>query len=147
MVTVHEAAFTRLDTQTLYEILRLREEVFVVEQSCIYRDIDGRDLESDTRHCWIAEEDQVVAYLRVLREPDGSWRIGRVATAEHARRRGLASTLVRDALTRIDGAVVLDAQTYATAMYERLGFVVDGPEFLEDGIPHSPMRLGDAADR
>jgi ElaA protein len=141
VVTVHEATFAGVDAATLYEILRLRQDVFVVEQSCLYSDIDGRDLEPDTRHCWIAEDDRVVAYLRVLLEPDRSWRIGRVVTDPHARGRGLASSLVRDALTRLDGTVVLDAQTQVAAMYEAIGFAVDGPEFLEDGIPHLPMRL------
>ena len=138
---IREALFPALDTRTLYDILRLREEVFVVEQSCVYRDIDGRDLEPDTKHCWISDDDAVVAYLRVLREPDGSWRIGRVVTMPSARGRGLGSTLLADVLTRIDGLVVLDAQTYASGMYERQGFVIAGPEFLEDGIPHVPMRL------
>jgi ElaA protein len=141
MVTIQHVAFAEFDTRTLYAILRLRQDVFVVEQSCPYPDIDGRDLEPDTRHCWISEEAQILAYLRVLHEPDGTWRIGRVVTATSGRRRGLASTLVRDVLTRLDGDVVLDAQTYTTGLYERLGFAVDGPEFLEDGIPHAPMRL------
>ena len=141
MATVEEAPFAKLDTATLYAILRLRQDVFVVEQRCVYPDIDGRDLEPGTNHCWMAEGDAVVAYLRVLGEPDGTWRIGRVVTAPRARGRGLATTLVRDVLTRLNGPVVLDAQTQVIAMYQRLGFVVSGPEFSEDGIPHVPMRV------
>lgn len=136
----HDAAFGELDPRTLYDLLRLRVDVFVVEQACPYPELDGRDLEEATRHCWISEDGQVVACLRVLREPDG-WRIGRVATAQHARGRGLAGALVRHALTLVDDRVVLDAQSHLTDMYERLGFAIDGPDFVEDGILHTPMRL------
>ena len=138
-VAVRDAAFAELDPTTMYGLLRLRADVFVVEHVCPYPDLDGRDLEPDARHCWIDEDGAIVACLRVLPEADG-WRIGRVATAAHARGRGLASTLVRHALTLVSGNVVLDAQSHLTDMYERLGFVIDGPDFVEDGILHTPMR-------
>lgn len=137
------ATWTRLDPGLAYGILRLRCDVFVVEQACPYPDIDGRDLEPTTEHRWLAptgRPQEVAAYLRVLADPAGL-RIGRVVTAPAARGRGLAGRLLREVVQEHGGQVlVLDAQTYATAVYARHGFTVAGPEFLEDGIPHVPMR-------
>jgi ElaA protein len=77
----------------------------------------------------------------VLTEADGTARIGRVCVARAARRQGHAATLLAAALSEIgERESVLDAQTYATDLYTRAGFVQDGPEFVEDGIPHIPMR-------
>ena len=81
------------------------------------------------------------ATLRVLAEPGGERRIGRVATVRAARGAGVARELVEAALAATRGPVVLDAQSHLAGWYERLGFVVDGAEFVEDGIPHVPMRL------
>jgi ElaA protein len=126
----------------LYALLRLRVDVFVVEQACAYPDLDGRDAEPDAWHAWIEGDDGgPVATLRVLREPDGTHRIGRVVTAPAARGRGLAGALVRDALARVDGTVVLHAQSHLAGWYAGFGFVPDGPDYVEDGIPHTPMRL------
>ena len=130
---VRDAATADLDARTLYEILALRSAVFVVEQDCVYLDADGRDLEPDSRQLWIERDGAVVATLRMLRNPDGAVRIGRVATAPHARRNGLELTP--------DGEVVLGAQTYLVDWYGKFGFVRDGEEYLEDNLPHVPMRL------
>jgi len=131
-----------LDAPTLHAILRLRAQVFVVEQACAFLDPDGRDLEATTVHWWLEEGGELVSYLRVLDEGAGGHRIGRVATAAKARRRRLAEQLLRAALGTIPGRCVLDAQTPLVAWYERLGFVVDGTETVEDGIAHTPMVLG-----
>jgi ElaA protein len=140
---LHIATSDELDTVTLYALLRLRSDVFVVEQACAYPDLDGRDLEPGTRHLWLTGADAgapPLAYLRILFDGDIA-RIGRVCVAAHARRAGHAGTLLAAALDVIDDRdAVLDAQTYAIGVYERAGFVVDGPEFLDDGIPHVPMR-------
>jgi ElaA protein len=77
----------------------------------------------------------------VLAEPDGAARIGRVATAARWRGRGLASALVRSVLDETTGPVVLDAQSHLEGLYARLGFARAGEPFVEDGIPHLPMRL------
>lgn len=140
MAEPHVASFDELDTRTLYAILRLRCEVFVVEQECPYLDVDGRDPRA--RHLWLADEGgAVVAYLRILEEAGGGARIGRVCVAPGARGAGHAATLLDAALRDIgDREAVLDAQTYATRLYANAGFVPDGPEFLDDGIPHVPMR-------
>ena len=138
---VQSAAFDSLSPALLYALLRLRVDVFVVEQDCAYPELDGRDTEVGTRHLWVGDEDAVTGYLRLLAEPDGTQRIGRVCTAADQRGTGVAARLVDEALRLSAGhPVVLDAQTYLRGWYERFGFVVTGPEFVEDGIPHLPMR-------
>lgn len=135
------AAFSDLDPHTLYAILRLRAEVFVVEQDCAYLDADGRDAEPDAHHLWLERDGAVVSALRVLRDAGGEWRIGRVVTAPAARSGGLAGRLITAALDRCGRPVVLDAQAHLAQWYGGFGFEVVGEEFLEDGIPHLPMRL------
>lgn len=135
--------FDELTTVELYEVLRLRCDVFVVEQACAYPELDGRDREPGTTHHWIADDcrpDAVAAYLRTLTEPDGCVRIGRVATDPTARGRGLAARLVEHVGAMTAGPIVLDAQSHLVDWYERMGYAVDGTEFVEDGIPHVPMR-------
>jgi ElaA protein len=140
-VNVRVLAFDDLDARTAYDVWRLRQQVFVVEQSCLYPDLDGRDLEEGTRHVLLQDADAVVGYARVLDDGD-KWRIGRVVLAPGARGRGLADPLLETALTACpDRPVVMNAQTPLRTWYERFGFEVDGPEFLDDGIPHLPMRL------
>jgi ElaA protein len=140
-VQVQDAVVAALDPVTLYRILALRSEVFVVEQDCVYADPDGRDLEPDARQLWIEQDGAVVATLRLLRDPDGRARIGRVATAASARGSGLAAALMRRALELAgDREIVLDAQTYLFDWYRRFGFVRDGADYVDDGIPHVPMR-------
>jgi ElaA protein len=138
---VRSATFAELDAATLYAILQLRSDVFVVEQRCTYCDPDGRDTEPTTRHLWIARaEGAVGAYVRMLDEGGGVTRIGRVVTAPELRGRGLADRLVRHAVEAAPGLVVASVQAHLTGWYGRRGFVVDGPGFVEDGIDHVPMR-------
>ncbi|GAA2605347.1 GNAT family N-acetyltransferase [Dactylosporangium fulvum] len=137
------ATFSDLDAPTLYRLLKLRCDVFVVEQQCAYPELDGRDTEPGTVHLWLDDEHgEPAAYLRVLTEPDGSARIGRVVTAKSARGQGLAGRLLQAALDHIGPGrgTVLDAQTDAMRIYERVGFQPSGPAFVEDGIEHVPMR-------
>ncbi|WP_017624997.1 GNAT family N-acetyltransferase [Nocardiopsis chromatogenes] len=141
MITVRASDFAGLDAADLYALLRLRVDVFVVEQDCPYPELDGRDTEPGTLHVWASEGDRVLGCLRVLEEDGGTVRIGRVATAPEARGRGVAGRLLEAALERIGPReAVLDAQTRVRGLYTRYGFAEDGPEFLEDGIPHTPMR-------
>lgn len=134
-------SFEALDAHTAYDVWRLRQDVFVVEQECPYPDLDGRDPEPGTRHVLLRDHDRLVGYARVLDDRD-VWRIGRVALAPEARGRGLADSLVTTALADCVGRdVVLDAQSPLAGWYATFGFAVDGEEFLEDGIPHLPMRL------
>jgi ElaA protein len=141
---LHDATFAELDTRTLYALLRLRGDVFVVEQHCPYPDLDGRDTEPGTRHLWLAPEGDPRdphAYLRIVTETDSVLRIGRVCSAQKGRGAGLSGRLMAAALTR-SALFVLDAQSHLVAFYERFGFIIAGPQYVEDGIAHTPMRRG-----
>ena len=137
---IRVARFAELDTSTLFQILRLRQDVFVVEQDCPYADIDEYDTAPRTLHMWESDDDQVVACLRLL-DDGAEARIGRVCTAVRARRNGLAAALIGRAM-EMAGArpVVIAAQSHLADWYATFGFGVCGPEFVEDGIPHLPMR-------
>jgi ElaA protein len=151
-LTLHTAAFADLDPHTLYALLRLRVNVFVVEQACAFPELDGRDAEPGARHLWLSaggrpHGGRPVAYLRILPEPGGAARISRVAVAPEHRGHGHAARLLDAALAAIgDRECMLDAQAHLTRLYARHGFVPTGPEFLEDGIPHVPMRRPAAPD-
>jgi len=135
------ASFRDLEATTLYAILKLRSDVFVVEQKCFYADLDGRDTEPGTRHVWLARGDEIAAYLRILDDGDVE-RIGRVVVAPAARGAGLAGRLMAEALTVIGHRTsVLDAQAHLAGLYGKFGYEQTGPEYLEDGIPHVPMKL------
>ncbi|GAB2999019.1 GNAT family N-acetyltransferase [Mycobacterium bourgelatii] len=133
-----------LDARILYEILKLRVEVFVVEQACAYPELDGRDLLAETRHFWLETPDEeVVCTLRLMEEHAGgekAFRIGRVCTKRSARGHGHATRLLRAALAEVgDYPCRIDAQKYLTDFYAKHGFVRDGEDYLDDGIPHLPM--------
>jgi ElaA protein len=140
-VIFRAAGFHELDAATLYALLKLRIDVFVVEQHCAYADLDGRDTQPGTRHLWFEKDRTPVAYLRILDHDGPVARIGRVVTARQARGLGLANQLMAAALAVIgDRAITLDAQSHVVKLYERYGFSPCGPEYLDDGIPHVPMR-------
>jgi len=130
----------------LYDLLALREAIFVVEQSCAYLELDGLDKAAE--HLLVTQNETVVSCLRVL-PPEGETavaRIGRVAVSSDWRKRGLARSMVQNAIDRIrvsypSSGICLDAQTYLEEFYLSLGFLVCGDEFLEDGIPHIPMQM------
>jgi ElaA protein len=143
---VRVATLDELDARTAYEAWRLRQDVFVVEQECAYPDLDGRDAEPGTRHVVLLDgAGRVVATARVLDDGDVQ-RIGRVVCHPEARGTGASGVLMRAALetataTAPQADVVLGAQSPLTGWYGRFGFAPDGPEYLEDDIPHTPMRL------
>ncbi len=143
-VGIHRSALAGIPATTLYRILWLRVTVFVVEQQAAYPELDGRDIEPGAFHVWAEEDGEVVAALRVLDEAD-RWRIGRVVTAEAARGRGIAAQLMEAAIAacaELDATrpFVLDAQAHLADWYGRFGFAVSGDPFIEDAIPHLPMR-------
>ncbi len=134
------AHFDELSARELYDLLRLRMDVFVVEQESAYPDIDGRDTEPGTLHLWHSRDGVVVSALRVL-DDGGTWCIGRVATARTARGRGLSAELVAEAISRCAGRdIVIGAQTYLEDWYARFGFIRTGADYLDDGVAHLPMR-------
>lgn len=140
---IRSAALEEMSPRDLYDVLALRVAVFVAEQGCAYAELDGRDLEPGAVHWWSRDDDGgLTGYLRVLVEPGGGHRIGRVVTTPAARGTGVGAALMRAALTTLPGPVVLGAQVRARGFYARHGFVVDGPEYDEDGIPHIPMFRG-----
>lgn len=137
-------SFSGLTNDELFEIYRLRVSVFVVEQHCPYQEVD--DFDRTALHLCARENGRLTAYLRILPAGTafGEVSLGRVISTE--RRRGNASALLREgirAARECFGAesIVIEAQTYARALYEKQGFVCVSGEFLEDGIPHIRMRL------
>lgn len=136
----------------LYAILRLRSEVFVVEQNCVFLDMDGKDLQGQTEHLMAWQGDVLMAYCRLL-EParnDGQAVIGRVITAPAARGTGLGHELMRRAKEEVarlwpGQPVYLGAQARLKGYYGGHGFVPVTDEYMEDGIPHVGMRLDVAA--
>ncbi|WP_285506377.1 GNAT family N-acetyltransferase [Actinokineospora sp. NBRC 105648] len=130
-----------LTSEDLYALLRLRVNVFVVEQECPYPELDGRDLLPDTVHLWWQPAAEPLACLRILGTPGTERRIGRVCTALDARGTGLGGKLMAAALDHIGpDPSVLDAQVQAQNLYARHGYHPEGEEFLDDGIPHIRMR-------
>jgi ElaA protein len=138
-VRVLTATFDELPARTAYDVWRLRQQVFVIEQDCPYPDLDGRDTEPATQHVVVLESDVVVGTLRVL--DDGGWaRIGRVVVAPTGRGRGLSGLMMDRAMELCgDREVRLDAQSPLAGFYGGYGFEVTGPEYDEDGIMHVPM--------
>jgi ElaA protein len=137
---LRRARFAELTAAEVYGLCRLRVDVFVVEQQCPYPELDGRDLEPATEHLWFEADGVPVATLRVLDDGD-EWAIGRVATAAGWRGSGLAARLMAEALAgHGDRPLHLGAQAYLEGWYERFGFRRSGPGYVEDGIPHVPMR-------
>ena len=139
MSALRRARFTDLDVATLYALLRLRVDVFVVEQACAYPELDGRDTEAGTWHCWLDDAGRLISYLRLLAEPAGATRLGRMATAVDRRGEGHASRLLGATLAGVEPPVVASVQAHLQGWYERFGFAAAGPGFVEDGIPHVPM--------
>lgn len=139
---VHSAHLGELTPKTLLGILAVRQDVFVVEQDCVYRDIDARDAEPSTVHLWIEDANgRVVSTLRLLADGEAGRRIGRVATLAAARGRGYSGALLRRAIEMSDPPIVLSAQAYLIDWYRQFGFEVCGERWVEDGIDHAPMRL------
>lgn len=134
--------FDELTTAELYELLKARAEIFVVEQNCIYQDLDDRDY--DSLHVFYEESGKVLAYLRAFQKEAGVVQMGRVLTIEHGT--GLGGKLLRAGMDSIKEKfqpqkIYIEAQSYATGYYEREGFTICSEEFLEDGIPHVQMEV------
>ena len=137
-------SFTELNNDELYTVLRLRQEIFVVEQDCIYQDLDGKDQQAIHMLCWSGSE--LLAYQRCL-QPGLSYAessIGRILVATAGRGTGLGNELVSRGVNYNlkrwpTHAIRINAQAYLEAFYTRLGFTATGDEYEEDGIPHLQM--------
>lgn len=136
--------FHELTIQELYNILQLRSEVFVVEQNCIYQDIDGKDQKAV--HIFIKENKDVLAYSRIFDEGEyfENPSIGRVVVKKEKRRTELGKKIMVEGAKYIketftNKKIEISAQKYLKDFYEDLGYVFTGNEYLEDGIPHIRM--------
>lgn len=137
-------SFEKLSTKELYEILKIRQEVFIVEQTCYYLDADGYD--ERALHIWAEKEDKVVAYCRIF--PQGikysETSVGRVLTNPEFRNLELGKTLMKFALETINTRFKtkecrISAQDYLLKFYKNFGFTDTGKKYLEDNIPHTEM--------
>ena len=138
------SAFAELDTAQLYAALRLRQEIFVVEQNCAYLDLDNLDLKAVHMLCW--HEGDLLAYQRCLAPGDhfSESALGRIAVNVTARGRELGRELVKRGIShnlrRWPGqSIRINAQAYLEIFYSSLGFIAEGEIFDEDGIPHIHM--------
>lgn len=136
--------FEELDIEEIYEILKLRAEVFVVEQNCPYQDCDGKD--KNSYHIFIKEDNIILGYLRVIDKGISydETSIGRVVVNPKYRGQGIARKLMMKALEFIDNSlreevIKISAQEYLLNFYKSLGFVKVSDVYLEDGIPHIEM--------
>ncbi len=134
--------FHELTTKELYEILKARTEIFVIEQNCVYQDMDDKDYES--LHVFYEEEGKIIAYLRAFPKEAGMIQMGRVLTLQHGM--GFGGKILKEGIHQIQKRfcprqIYIEAQCYAIGFYEREGFHVCSEEFLEDGIPHVQMIL------
>lgn len=137
--------FTSLSTRELFEIYKLRSEVFVVEQNCAYQDVDDKDLLAS--HIMLLENEILVGYCRIL-PPGVSYiepSIGRVIVNKSFRKTGAGKMLMNHSINKAlelfkDQDLVISAQSYLIKFYQDLKFKPEGVEYLEDGIPHTQMR-------
>jgi len=135
--------FAALSAAKLYEIMQLRNAVFVVEQNCVYQDADGID--PDCLHVMVRDDASLAGYCRLV--PPGlkypEWSIGRVITAPSARGKGVGHSLMQAAIPAIEqqggAAIRISAQKYLEKFYSGYGFKPVGQDYLEDNIPHIEM--------
>ena len=134
--------FEELTTKEIYEILKARAAVFVVEQNIVYQDMDDKDY--DSLHVFCEEDGRVTAYLRAFKVEADVVRVGRVLTLQHGQ--GLGGKLLNYGLEEIrrkflPKVITIDSQCHAIGFYEKAGFRVCSEEFLEEGIMHVKMEL------
>jgi len=136
--------FEALTNTELYQILKLRQEIFIIEQTCIYPDIDSND--EDAYHLMAFDDSKIVGCLRILDKgvTFEEISIGRVVVSESHRGKGIAKKMMIGAIGFIKNElkemhIKISAQTYVTEFYEGVGFEVVSGEYLEDGIPHVDM--------
>jgi ElaA protein len=144
MLTTKVLSFNNLSVKQLYDILQLRSEVFVVEQDCVYQDIDYKDQKA--LHVLGIKNDEIVAYTRVFKPGDYAEKasIGRVVVKENERKHNYGNTIMEASINAIkqhfnEVTIELSAQCYLLKFYNNLGFKETGTEYLEDGIPHIKM--------
>lgn len=138
--------FYKLEREELYQILRLRSEVFVVEQDCIYQDLDNKDQKAI--HIFLKENENIIAYTRVFKKGDyyKNPSIGRVVVSKNERGKELGKKIMKSSIdyikkNELGEKIELSAQKYLDKFYKDLDFYTIGKEYMEDGIPHQRMLL------
>ena len=137
--------FSELSTEEIYNILKLRSEVFVVEQNCVYQDIDEKDQKAT--HLFIEKNNEIIAYTRIFKKGDyyeENPSIGRVVVSKKERGKKLGKEIMLNSIEFIkkemEGRKIeLSAQKYLDKFYKDLDFYSEGEDYLEDGIPHQRM--------
>ena len=132
--------WAELSTSEVENIFSLRSEVFVVEQDCVYQDIDGKDQKA--KHVLGKKENEIVAYARIFKPGDyfKQASFGRAVVKKTERGKGIGDELVMNSIKNIsDYEIKISAQSYLKGFYGKHGFVAKGEEYLEDGIPHTAM--------
>ncbi len=144
MINISIKSFSDLSTNELYDLLQLRSEIFVVEQDCVYQDLDGKDQKAI--HILGLKNNRVVAYTRIFKAGDylAQASIGRVLVKDRERKHGYGIDIMKASIKAIEErfgetSIALSAQTYLKRFYNSLGFIEKGGEYLEDGIPHVMM--------
>ncbi|PWK20536.1 GNAT family N-acetyltransferase [Xanthomarina spongicola] len=144
MLLIVTKTFNELSTQELYDVLQLRAEVFVVEQDCVYQDVDGKDQKA--WHVLGYKDNVLVAYTRIFKPGDyfKESSIGRVVVAEKQRQFKYGYEIMEASIKAIkeefnETLIKISAQCYLKRFYNNLGFKETGEEYLEDGIPHIAM--------
>lgn len=132
--------FSELSVDELYEILKSREEIFLIEQHIVCQDLD--DIDRKSIHCFFIDNNRVIAYLRAFESGEDSVTVGRVLTLEH--RKGLGSKLMEKSIEEIkkrfkNKRICVHAQKQAVTFYEKMGFLVVSDEYLEEGVIHLTM--------
>ena len=144
MLDIKIKEFKEFDIQELYKVLQLRSEIFVVEQDCVYQDIDGKD--DKALHVIGLSNNEVVAYTRIFKS--GIYfdqaSIGRVAVHKQHRKFGYGKIIMEASIKAVkehykEHEIKISAQKYLTKFYTDLGFTIIGEDYLEDGIPHIAM--------
>ena len=132
--------WSELSTSEVENIFSLRSEVFVVEQDCVYQDIDGKDQKA--KHVLGKKENDIVAYARIFKPGDyfKEASFGRAVVKKTERGKGVGDELVKNCLENItEEEIKISAQSYLKGFYGKHGFKAEGNEYLEDGIPHTAM--------
>lgn len=141
--TLSRAWALDLDTDRLYALLKLRVEVFVVEQAYFYPELDGYDLLPRTRHFWLERDGEVIGTVRLLEETENdarSFRLGHLCTRRSERGYGHTTRLLQAALADVGSDPCrIDSPSYLVDMYTRHGFVQAGEERLDNGVPLVPL--------
>ncbi|MEJ7635290.1 GNAT family N-acetyltransferase [Aeromicrobium sp.] len=137
---IRTLAGDQLTAQDVYDIWKIRDAVFAVEQQVDEEEVDGRDLLATTTHLWLEDTEGPTSYLRVYVGSDGTRHVGRVCTRKDQRGKGLSGRLMAE-INRLwgDGDLQLNAQAYLERWYESFGYVRSGDDYLEAGIVHTPM--------